>query len=233
MHVGQQKRRKKEQKLSYADFAKNKKFYKGVFSCAQESKKRSKDENEERKKRQLFCVHAKSSTGDIPDRILDRRAIWENRSATCGFSRRRERLNHSELFFDWIASENTFLDCNPIYKDSRTAQFYGGGTSRSSPSRPKRQGPSKFYGELLNRKWTQAEKDQEVLRLRNVRRKEKQIENGQRWSQESLEDIQERTGASYGKASMTCNQFTRTLRFSGILVCRPSATRVHPLYFEQ
>ncbi|KAG0422779.1 hypothetical protein HPB47_001442 [Ixodes persulcatus] len=86
MHVRQPKRHKIRQKLNFADFAKNNKFYKCVSSCEErpflkdkESKERSKDGNEKRKKRQQFLLHAKRSKYDIPDRMLDRLAIWEER----------------------------------------------------------------------------------------------------------------------------------------------------------
>ncbi|CAN7981058.1 unnamed protein product [Ixodes pacificus] len=132
MHVRQPKRHKIRQKLSYADFAKSRKFYK----CDKQSKERPKDGNKERKKWQQVFVHAKRSTNDIADRMLDRRAIWENRE-----QERKIRDHQGALvFFDWNASENTALDCNPLYKDRHSAQFYGGGTSRSSTSRPKRRG---------------------------------------------------------------------------------------------
>ncbi|KAG0421871.1 hypothetical protein HPB47_002266, partial [Ixodes persulcatus] len=156
-----------------------------------QSKEMLKDGNEERKKWQQFFVHAKRSTNDIPDRMLDRRAIWENRELKRNSKRFPEDEDENErdkvqehkkekekefetikgrylwilkkkraprpqqVFFDWNASENTALDCNPIYKDRHTAQFY-----------EKEQ--SKFYGEPLKRRWTQAEKDQEVLRLKKV-----------------------------------------------------------------
>ncbi|KAG0417482.1 hypothetical protein HPB47_005567 [Ixodes persulcatus] len=57
-----------------------------------ERRERSKDENEKRKKRQQVFEHAKRSAGDIPDRIFDRRAIWENREQ----ERKSERFPEDE-----------------------------------------------------------------------------------------------------------------------------------------
>lgn len=104
-----------------------------------------------------------------------RRSSRPLRNATCGSSRRRERLNHSKFFFDWNASKNTALDCNQIYKDRHTVQFYGRGYFEGIDLKAQKKDHSKFYGELLKWRWSQAEKDPEVLRQKKVKHKEKQI----------------------------------------------------------
>ncbi|CAN7949224.1 unnamed protein product [Ixodes pacificus] len=78
-----------------------------------------------------------------------RRSSRPSRNATCGYSRRRERLNHSKFFFDWNASKYTALDCNQIYKDRHTVQFYGRGYFEGIDHKARKKEHSKFYGELL------------------------------------------------------------------------------------
>ncbi|CAN7997261.1 unnamed protein product [Ixodes pacificus] len=188
-------------------------------------------QEEERKKRQQFFEQAKHSTDDIPDRMLDRRAIREKRERERERERFREdededdrdkvrehkdkekefeaikerylgiikkkrrvrRLNDRKFVFDWDASEDTAVDYNPIYKDKHTVQFYGRGHIGGIDLKAQKKEQSKFYGELLERRRTQAEKDQEVLRLKKVKRKEeKQKWDDRHWSHKSLEEMQER-----------------------------------------
>ncbi|EEC01156.1 DEAD (Asp-Glu-Ala-Asp) box polypeptide, putative [Ixodes scapularis] len=81
-------------------------------------------------------------------------------------------------------------------------QFYGRRYFEGINFKAQKKEQSKFYGELLKRTWTQAEKDQEALRLKRVKRKEKQIEDDRHWSQESLEEMREQIGPSSRKTSI-------------------------------
>ncbi|XP_023214619.1 probable ATP-dependent RNA helicase DDX23, partial [Centruroides sculpturatus] len=52
---------------------------------------------------------------------------------------------------------------------------------------------SKFYGELLEKRRTLAEKEQEILRLKKLKKKEdKQKWDDRHWTQKTLEEMTER-----------------------------------------
>ncbi|EEC05998.1 DEAD box ATP-dependent RNA helicase, putative [Ixodes scapularis] len=180
-------------------------------------------QEEERKKRQQFFEQAKHSTGkrairekrererererfrededeDDRDKVREHKdkekefeAIKERYLGIIKKKRRVRRLNDRKFVFDWDASEDTAVDYNPIYKDKHTVQFYGRGHIGGIDLKAQKKEQSKFYGELLERRRTQAEKDQEVLRLKKVKRKEeKQKWDDRHWSHKSLEEMQER-----------------------------------------
>ncbi|KAL1439025.1 hypothetical protein MTO96_047493 [Rhipicephalus appendiculatus] len=97
--------------------------------------------------------------------------------------RRVRRLNDRKFVFDWDASEDTAVDYNPIYKEKHTVQFFGRGHIGGIDLKSQKKEQCKFYGELLERRRTQAEKDQEVVRLKKIKRKEeKQKWDDRHWS---------------------------------------------------
>lgn len=178
---------------------------------------------EERKQRQQFFEQAKRAANEEmmerPDRRRreryrepveededDRDKIREHKDKEKEFEaikerylglvkkkRRVRRLNDRKFVFDWDASEDTAVDYNPIYKEKHTVQFYGRGHIGGIDLKAQKKEQSKFYGELLERRRTQAEKDQEVVRLKKIKRKEeKQKWDDRHWSHKSLEEMQER-----------------------------------------
>jgi ATP-dependent RNA helicase DDX23/PRP28 len=64
--------------------------------------------------------------------------------------------------FDWDAGEDTAVDYNPIYKEKHTIQFFGRGHVAGIDINKQRTDQSKFYGNLLDKRRTQGEKDREV-----------------------------------------------------------------------
>ncbi|KAM7294319.1 serine/threonine-protein kinase PLK1 [Ixodes scapularis] len=115
-----------------------------------------------------------------------RRSSRPSRSASWGSSIIKKRLSHSTVFCDLNASENTAFDCNHIYEHRNTVQLYDREYFEGIELKAQKKEQFKFYGELLKRRCTQAEKDQEVLRLKKVKRKEKPNEDDRHWSQKSL-----------------------------------------------
>ncbi|CAG0893505.1 unnamed protein product [Darwinula stevensoni] len=107
--------------------------------------------------------------------------------------RRVRRLNDRKFVFDWDASEDTSLDYNPLYKERHEVQFFGRGHIAGIDIKQQKRDQSKFYGDLLEKRRTQAEKDQEAIRLKKVKTKEdKQKWDDRHWSEKALDEMTER-----------------------------------------
>ena len=105
--------------------------------------------------------------------------------------RRVRRLNDRKFVFDWDASEDTSIDYNNLYKDKhqvtirnasfsflycesgvyviarvmKQVQFFGRGHVAGIDIKAQKRDQSKFYGELLEKRRTDAEKEQEKFVL--------------------------------------------------------------------
>ncbi len=76
--------------------------------------------------------------------------------------RKVRRLNDRKFVFDWDAGEDTAVDYNPIYKEKHQIQFFGRGHVAGIDINKQRGDQSKFYGNLLDKRRTQGEKDREM-----------------------------------------------------------------------
>jgi len=95
--------------------------------------------------------------------------------------------------FDWDAGEDTSNDYNILYKDRHTIQFYGRGHVAGIDIKAQKKEQSKFYGELLEKRRTEAEKEQEQVRLKKVKNKEdKQKWDDRHWTQKLFDEMTER-----------------------------------------
>jgi ATP-dependent RNA helicase DDX23/PRP28 len=82
--------------------------------------------------------------------------------------RRVRRLNDRKFVFDWDAGEDTSVDYNPIYKERHEVQFLGRGHLAGIDLKQQKKEQCKFYGELLERRRTEAEKEQEKYVMNEV-----------------------------------------------------------------
>lgn len=103
------------------------------------------------------------------------------------------RLNDRKFVFDWDAGEDTSMDYNPLYKEKHHVQLYGRGHIAGIDIKQQKKEQSKFYGDLLEKRRTDQEKDQEKCRLRKVAKKEaKQRWDDRHWSEKAVEEMTER-----------------------------------------
>ena len=86
--------------------------------------------------------------------------------------RRVRKLNERKFVFDWDATEDTSIDYNALYKDRHTIQFFGRGNIGGIDSKEQKREHVKFYGDLLEKRRSEAEKAQEESRLKKVKSKE-------------------------------------------------------------
>lgn len=107
--------------------------------------------------------------------------------------RRMRRLNERKFVFDWDATEDTSVDYNPIYKERHQIQFYGRGHVAGIDIKAQKKDQSKFYGDLLEKRRTEAEKEQEKVRLKKEKKKEdKQKWDDRHWSEKLFPEMSER-----------------------------------------
>ncbi|EFA04449.1 probable ATP-dependent RNA helicase DDX23 [Tribolium castaneum] len=127
------------------------------------------------------------------DREKESDAIKERYLGLIKKKRRVRRLNDRKFVFDWDAGEDTSQDYNPLYKERHQVQFFGRGNLAGIDIKAQKRDQSKFYGELLEKRRTEAEKAQEKVRLKKVRRKEeKQLWDDRHWSEKDVSEMTER-----------------------------------------
>ncbi|CAF4021871.1 unnamed protein product, partial [Rotaria sordida] len=107
--------------------------------------------------------------------------------------RKVRRLNDRKFVFDWDAGEDTAVDYNPIYKEKHQIQFFGRGHIAGIDINKQKKDQSKFYGDLLEKRRTQGEKDRVSARLKSDREKDEKRRYGERhWTDKTLEEMIDR-----------------------------------------
>ncbi|XP_061760569.1 probable ATP-dependent RNA helicase DDX23 [Nerophis ophidion] len=107
--------------------------------------------------------------------------------------RRTRHLNDRKFVFEWDASEDTSVDYNPIYKEKHQVQLYGRGFIAGIDLKQQKREQSRFYGDLMEKRRTMEEKEQEETRLKKMRKKEaKQRWDDRHWSQKKLDEMTDR-----------------------------------------
>jgi ATP-dependent RNA helicase DDX23/PRP28 len=80
-----------------------------------------------------------------------------------------------------------------LYKERHQVQFYGRGHVAGIDIKAQKKDQCKFYGELLEKRRTDAEKAQEKVRLKKEKKREdKQKWDDRHWSEKSHEEMTER-----------------------------------------
>uniref|UniRef100_A0A0V0G449 Probable ATP-dependent RNA helicase DDX23 n=3 Tax=Triatoma TaxID=30075 RepID=A0A0V0G449_TRIDM len=129
----------------------------------------------------------------VKDKEKESEAIKERYLGLIKKKRRVRRLNDRKFVFDWDASEDTSVDYNPLYKERHQVQFFGRGNIAGIDIKAQKRDQSKFYGDLLEKRRTEAEKEQEKVRLKKVKKKEdKQKWDDRHWSDKDLSEMTER-----------------------------------------
>uniref|UniRef100_A0A2K5K9D6 RNA helicase n=1 Tax=Colobus angolensis palliatus TaxID=336983 RepID=A0A2K5K9D6_COLAP len=115
-----------------------------------------------------------------------RQKIWEEKDKSKEpHQHRMGHFNDRKFVFEWDASEDTSIDYNPLYKERR---FIAG-----TDLKQQKQEQSHFYGDLMEKRRTLEEKEQEEARLCKLCKKEaKQRWDDRHWSQKKLDEIMDR-----------------------------------------
>nr|NP_609888.2 uncharacterized protein Dmel_CG10333 [Drosophila melanogaster]AAF53680.2 uncharacterized protein Dmel_CG10333 [Drosophila melanogaster]AAX33370.1 RH55640p [Drosophila melanogaster]AOQ15053.1 CG10333-PA [synthetic construct] len=127
------------------------------------------------------------------DKEKELEAIRERYLGIIKKKRRVRRLNDRKFVFDWDAGEDTSIDYNNLYKERHHVQFFGRGNVAGIDIKEQKRTQSKFYGDLLEKRRTEAEKEQEKVRLKKMKRKEdKQKWDDRHWSEKENDEMTER-----------------------------------------
>jgi ATP-dependent RNA helicase DDX23/PRP28 len=131
--------------------------------------------------------------GSTKDKEKESEAIRERYLGIIKKKRRVRRLNDRKFVFDWDANEDTSNDYNLLYKDRHYVQFFGRGNVAGIDIKDQKRKQSKFYGDLLEKRRTDAEKEQEKVRLKKVKKKEERERWGDRhWTEKEIAEMTER-----------------------------------------
>merc|ERR1712096_158146 len=107
--------------------------------------------------------------------------------------KRVRRQNDGKFVFDWDNTDDTSTDYNPIYSSRHQAQFFGRGGIGGIDLKAQKKEQIQFYGDLLERRRTDVEKDQEKSRIKKLQRKEdKQKFDDRHWADKELDNMAER-----------------------------------------
>lgn len=167
------------------------KFERRERERARFQQQREKDGGEKEKEKEP----SKRSEADLSlkDKEKEMEAIRERYLGIMKKKRRVRRLNDRKFVFDWDASEDTSVDYNNLYKERHHVQFFGRGNIAGIDIKEQKKKQSRFYGDLLEKRRTEAEKEQEKVRLKKVKRKEdKQKWDDRHWSEKDLDEMTER-----------------------------------------
>ncbi|KRX78454.1 putative ATP-dependent RNA helicase DDX23 [Trichinella sp. T6] len=107
--------------------------------------------------------------------------------------KRSRRLHERKFVFDWDANEDTSNDYNPLYKEKHEVQFFGRGHVAGIDLKTQKKNQSQFYGDLLKKRRSEAEKQQDEKNQKRLSAKEaKQKWDDRHWTQKSLEEMTDR-----------------------------------------
>lgn len=171
-------------------------FMEEAKRATEDTKERERRERREKREAEEGAATLENDREKIrenKDKEKELEAIRERYLGITKKKRRVRRLNDRKFVFDWDASEDTAVDYNPIYKERHTIQFFGRGHIAGIDLKSQKKEQSKFYGELLEMRRTVAEKEQEIIRLKKIKRKEdKQKWDDRHWTQKSMDEMTER-----------------------------------------
>ncbi|XP_055642961.1 probable ATP-dependent RNA helicase DDX23 [Toxorhynchites rutilus septentrionalis] len=157
---------------------------------------RARERDRDGKEKEREDDKRRSAVTDDPtmkDKEKEQEAIRERYLGIIKKKRRVRRLNDRKFVFDWDAAEDTSVDYNNLYKDRHHVQFFGRGNIAGIDIKEQKRKQSKFYGDLLEKRRTDAEKEQEKVRLKKVKKKEdKQKWDDRHWSEKDCDEMTER-----------------------------------------
>ncbi|KAK9878428.1 hypothetical protein WA026_022068 [Henosepilachna vigintioctopunctata] len=166
---------------------------KKLIECIQSSRQEEQRKDERDFKRPRDRDLKEEEKQKDKDKEKEQDAIKERYLGLVKKKRRVRRLNDRKFVFDWDAGEDTSQDYNSIYKEKHQVQFFGRGNLAGIDIKAQKRDQSKFYGELLEKRRTEAEKAQEKVRLKKVKRKEdKQLWDDRHWSEKDAYEMTER-----------------------------------------
>lgn len=171
-------------------------FMKAAKESVEDGYERERRERWERRERERLEQEQEQSKDKVPenkDREKEVEAVKERYLGLVRKKKRIRRLNDRKFVFEWDAGEDTSTDYNPIYKDKHQVQFFGRGHVAGIDIKQQKKEQSKYYTDLMEKRRTTVEKDQEKLRLKKEANREAKLKWDERhWSEKKLNEMTER-----------------------------------------
>merc|ERR1712142_860459 len=147
----------------------------------------------EKEKRKLENKNQDDGKQDFETSLKEKAAIKARYLGAEKKKKRVRRQNDRKFVFDWDTTDDTSADYNKLYAERHNLQFFGRGGIGGIDIKSQKKEQIQFYGDLLERRRTELEKDQEKSRLKKLQRKEdKQKFDDRHWSDKELDNMTER-----------------------------------------
>ncbi|KAB7496058.1 putative ATP-dependent RNA helicase DDX23 [Armadillidium nasatum] len=154
---------------------------------------KDRERERERHRRERSEKETKDDVEVEKRKLLERDAINERYLGIVKRKKKVRRLNDRKFVFDWDASEDTSIDYNELYINKHQVHFYGRGHFGGLDIKEQKKNQAKFYASFMEQRRSQAEKDQEVVRIKKEQKKEdKQKWDDRHWSDKSIDEMTER-----------------------------------------
>ncbi|KAL7645533.1 UNVERIFIED_CONTAM: hypothetical protein RMT77_003919 [Armadillidium vulgare] len=154
---------------------------------------KDRERERERHRRERSEKETKDDVEVEKRKLLERDAINERYLGIVKRKKKVRRLNDRKFVFDWDASEDTSVDYNELYINKHQVHFYGRGHFGGLDIKEQKKNQAKFYASFMEQRRSQAEKDQEVVRMKKEQKKEdKQKWDDRHWSDKSIDEMTER-----------------------------------------
>uniref|UniRef100_A0A8B9KSM1 Probable ATP-dependent RNA helicase DDX23 n=1 Tax=Astyanax mexicanus TaxID=7994 RepID=A0A8B9KSM1_ASTMX len=151
----------------------------------QERERRERRERMERENNGNEDDEGRQKIREEKDKGKELQAIKERYLGAMKKRRRTRHLNDRKFVFEW--------DLQHMYKEKHQVQLYGRGFIAGIDLKQQKRDQSHFYGDLMEKRRTMEEKEQEELRLKKMRKKEaKQRWDDRHWSQKKLDEMTDR-----------------------------------------
>ncbi|KAL7075422.1 hypothetical protein ACQ4LE_004911 [Meloidogyne hapla] len=103
------------------------------------------------------------------------------------------RLHERKFIFDWEPTDDTSNDYNDLYKERHEVQFLGRGSIAGMDVNQQKKQKSEFYQKLLEQRRSEAEKEQEKHRLKQLQKKQKKEDwDNRHWTKKALNEMTDR-----------------------------------------
>uniref|UniRef100_A0A7N9ANN2 Probable ATP-dependent RNA helicase DDX23 n=1 Tax=Mastacembelus armatus TaxID=205130 RepID=A0A7N9ANN2_9TELE len=153
----------------------------------QERERRERRERMERENNGNEDDDGRQKLREEKDKSKELQAIKERYLGGIKKRRRTRHLNDRKFVFEWD------WDLFFSYKEKHQVQLYGRGFIAGIDLKQQKREQSRFYGDLMEKRRTLEEKEQEETRLKKMRKKEaKQRWDDRHWSQKKLDEMTDR-----------------------------------------
>jgi len=191
------RRNQDEQKKMRDDFAKEGKkelreIERDIRDKQRDPRERGRDKDRERRTENRDKDRKKEGeagpTGDKEKVAIKERYLGQEKK-----KKRVRRQNDRKFIFDWEAGDDTSVDYNKLYIERHNLQFFGRGGIGGIDLKSQKKEQTQFYGDLLEMRRTEMEKDQEKVRLIKVQKKDdKRKFDDRHWSDKELDRMTQR-----------------------------------------